>query len=142
MGIYVIVADSARARVLSAEAGVGELQDERDFVHPESRLRQQDLVSDAGGKDAGAYGQHSMGHEKSAQEHAADSFARELVAEIENLRLSGNLNRLYLIAAPRFLGLLRGHLGKPCRELVAGEIDRDLVSHSIEDIRSHLPARL
>lgn len=142
MAVYVIVADSARARILTSEAGVGNLQEERDFIHPESRLQQQELTSDSGGKNSGVYGQHSMGHEKSAREHATDSFARELVEEINKIRLSGDLGRLYLVAAPRLLGLLRGHLKKPCRDLIAGEVDKDLVSHSIEDIRSHLPASL
>ena len=118
MSVYVIVADSARARILSGDAGSGPLLEKQDLVHPESRQRQQDLVSDA------------------------DDFARELVAEIEKIHRSGDLGRLYLVAAPRFLGLLRGHLSKPCRELVAGEIDKDLVRHGIDDIRAQLPRHL
>ena len=47
MSVYVIVADSARARILSGDAGSGPLLEKQDLVHPESRQRQQDLVSDA-----------------------------------------------------------------------------------------------
>ena len=142
MSVYVVVADSARARILSGEAGSGPLTEENDLVHPESRLRQQDLVSDASGSEAGGFGNHSMGHEKSAKDTAAHDFARQVVAEIEKIHRSGELGRLYLVAAPRFLGMLREHLGKPCRELVAGEIDKELVQHGIDDIRAHLPRLL
>ena len=142
MRVYVIVADSARARILSSEAGSNSLVENSDLVHPESRLRQQDLVSDASGSEAGGFGNHSMGHEKSAKDHAARDFARQVVTEIEHIHGSGEIGRLYLVAAPRFLGMLRELLGKPCRDLIAGEIDKDLVRHGIDDIRAHLPRHL
>ena len=142
MSVYVIVADSARARILSGEAGSGSLIEINDLVHPESRLRQQDLVSDASGSEAGGFGNHSMGHEKSAKDRAAHDFARQVVLEVEQIHKSGELGRLYLVAAPRFLGMLREHLGKSCRDLVSGEIDKDLVQHGIDEIRAHLPKLL
>ena len=65
MSICVVVADSSKARILLAESGHGALTDDRDFVHPESRFREQDLVTDGTGSeiDSGGYGKHSMGHE-------------------------------------------------------------------------------
>ncbi len=44
MSICVVVADSSKARILVAENGNSPLVDERDYIHPESRLREQDLV--------------------------------------------------------------------------------------------------
>jgi protein required for attachment to host cells len=127
-----------------AESGQGPLIDKLDFVHPESRLREQDLVSDGTGSesDAGGYGKHSMGHERDAHEKETKKFADELCAEIDRLRQGGELRRIYLVASPKFLGLLRAAMSKQCSTLLAGEISKDLVSHSIEDIRSHLPKRL
>ena len=142
MSVYVVVADSARARILSGDAGSGPLLERQDLVHPESRLRQQDLASDASGAGTGGVGSHSMGHEKSSRDQAADDFAREVVEAIEHIHHSGELGRLYLVAAPRFLGLLRGHLSKACRGLIAGEIDKDLVQHGIDEIRAQLPRYL
>ncbi len=46
MSICVIVADSGRARLLHAGSGLGALQEEQDFIHSQSRLREQDLVTD------------------------------------------------------------------------------------------------
>lgn len=144
MSICVVVADSSKARILLAESGQSPLIDDRDFIHPESRLREQDLVSDGTGSesDAGGFGKHSMGHEKTAHEKEMKNFADELCIEIDKLRQSSNLRRIYLVASPKFLGLLRAAMSKQCSALLEGEISKDLVSHSIEDIRSHLPRRL
>jgi protein required for attachment to host cells len=83
-----------------------------------------------------------MGHEKVAHQRQVETFARELCGEIDKILRNSDLRRIYLIAAPKFLGLLRNGLTKQCTELLAGEVDKNLVSHSIEDIRSHLPKRL
>lgn len=144
MSICVVVADSSKARILMAESGQGPLTDEKDFIHPESRLREQDLVSDGTGSesDGGGFGKHSMGHERTAHEKEMKNFADELCVEIDRLRQGSDLRRIYLVAAPKFLGLLRTAMSKQCSTLIEGEISKDLVSHSIEDIRSHLPRRL
>ena len=56
MSICVVVADSSKSRILLAEDGHGVLTDDRDFVHPESRLREQDLVTDGTGKRGQIFG--------------------------------------------------------------------------------------
>jgi len=144
MPILVLVADGSRARFLRAEDGGSPLVETGDFVHPESRLRQQDLVSSGSGsgRDSGGYGMHSMGHENAAHRRQPEAFARELCDEIDRLRGKGSLYRIYLIAPPAFLGHLRAALNKQSEDLVAGEIDKELVTASLDDIRSHLPKRL
>lgn len=144
MSICVVVADSSKARILLAENGRSPLVDHSDYVHPESRLKEQDLVSDGSGaeSDSGGFGKHSMGHENAARQKQAEIFAHELCNEIDKLRRTSDLRRIYLVASPKFLGLLRASISKQCVDLLAGEINRDLVTHSIEDIRSHLPKLL
>ena len=144
MSICIVVADGSRARILSAQSGSGPLQDERDYIHSESRLREQDLVAGetGSGNDSGGYGKHSMGHEKAAHQKQAETFAHELSDEIDKLQRTHDLRRIYLVASPKFLGLLRSGINKQCAKLVAGEVNKDLVAHSIEDIRSHLPKLL
>lgn len=144
MSIIVLVADGSRARFLSAEEALSELTETADFVHPESRLRQQDLVSDGSGsgKDSGGYGMHSMGHENEAHRRQHETFARELCREIDRLRNAGELRRFYLVAPPGFLGQLRAAMDKQCAELIAGEIDKNLVTRGLDEIRAQLPKRL
>jgi len=144
MSICVVVADSSRARILLAEIEHSSLIDYRDFIHSESRLREQDLVTDGTGTevDSGGYGKHSMGYENAAHQKQAETFAYELCGEINKLRRNSDLHKIYLIAPPRYLGLLRSSISKQCAELLVDEINKDLVNHSIEDIRSHLPKYL
>lgn len=141
MPICVLVADSGKARVLLAESGRDPLIDYMDFAHPESRLREQDLVTDGAGSatETGSHGKHSIGNEKSAHRKHAEAFARELCGELDKLRRKRNLRRIYLVAAPKLLGHLRARISDQSAELLAGEIDKDLVEQSIENIRAHLP---
>ena len=141
MTICVIVADGSRARILLAEHGNSPLTEVQDFVHPESRLREQDLITDLPGRgsDSGGPGKHTMGQENTARRREVDDFARELSGEIDRLLRKTRLHRIYLVASPKLLGHLRAALSKQCVELIAGEIDKDLVRHDLEAIRSHLP---
>jgi protein required for attachment to host cells len=144
MSICVLVADSSKARIFSAQNGHSALQEDIDFSHSESRLKEQDLVADGVGSasDAGGYGKHSMGHENAAHQRQAEIFAHRLGSELDKIRQCSNLHRIYLVAAPKFLGLLRGSLSSQCTALLADEINKDLTIHSIKDIRSHLPKHL
>jgi protein required for attachment to host cells len=144
MPIAVIVADAGRAKILSAEMTDAPLSESEDLVHPESRLREQDLVADGygSGRDSGGFGKHSMGHEKEAHARQASIFASEVCARIDQIRRRDKLHRIYLIAAPGFLGLLRDKLNRQCLTLVSGEVGKNLVTHSLSDIRAHLPKRL
>jgi len=132
MTICVVVADSSKARILATDSWRNPLVEERDFVHPESRLKEQDLVSDGSGSEI----------DSGAHLKQAENFAHEICDEIDKFRQNNSLRKIYLVASPKFLGLLRSKMSKQCTELLVGEINKDLVNHSIEDIRSHLPRRL
>jgi protein required for attachment to host cells len=144
MPISVIVADASRARILSARDMSAELAEVEDLVHPESRLREQDLVADGygSGSDSGGQGKHSMGHEKEAHRRQANIFAKQLCDRIDKINRREKIHRIYLVAAPGFLGLLRANLSKQCASLVAGEVKNNLVTHKLSDIRAHLPRQL
>ncbi len=144
MPISVLVADGSRARILTAPDIASPLQEEQDLAHPESRLREQDLVAGGSGRasDPVGLGKHSVGNEKSAHKLEIENFAREICAELDKLRQQDKLHRLYLVAGPEFLGLLRANLSKQCAEIVAGEIGKNLVTQSIDNIRAQLPKRL
>ncbi len=144
MSVCVIVANSSKAKFLLAEDARSPLIESGDYVHPQSRLREQDLVSDGPGSagDSGGPGKHSMGHEQEARHREAETFARELMAEVDKLRQKTDLRRIYLVAAPKFLGLLRANISKQCQDLLHGEVNKDLVTHDSADIRAHLPKLL
>jgi len=142
MTICVVVADASRARLFKAEKRNGPIEELRDFAHPASRLREGELVSDGEGKLNGPGGNPAMADEPSHKQDEAKHFASELCAELERAISAGECTRLYWIAPPKFLGMLREEASAALRDKLSGEIDKDLVRHSVEDIRAHLPEHL
>lgn len=144
MSILVVVADASRARVFSAANKTAALIETNDLVNTASRLRDQDLIADGHGSGAvsAGHGKHTMGHEDDAHKHQISQFSRQLTDEIEKVRNTGTLRRIYIIAPPTFLGLIRSNLTKASTKLVEGSINKDLVNHSMVDIRAHLPKLL
>jgi protein required for attachment to host cells len=141
MTTWVLVADTYRARVFGAERPASPLSELRDLASPEARLHEGDLVSDRGGRDANpmAGGGHGLGDNRSHKQDIADRFAQQVCNVLETARVAGELSKLYVIAAPAFLGLLRKHQSPLLRQLVAGEVDKCLASQDPASIRRHLP---
>ena len=143
MGTWVLVADGSRARLLNREKNRS-LTEVEAFVCPEERLREQDLTSDRGGRsfDSKGGGRHAMEPATSQQEQLAIEFAKELAERLDELRNSGAMDRLVLIAAPAFLGHLRSKISGETRHLIALAIDKDLSRHTLAEIADHIPAVL
>lgn len=164
---WILVADRAHARIFVPEAAEAEslrqhvefagragylapeteepepLTEQADFVHPESQLAQQDTETDRPGRfKAKGSALHSGEAEKDFKHQTAEHFARELVDYLEKARQENQFDRLILIAAPLFLGVLRTTLTAPLRQLVAMELDKDYTKLKPEEIRKHLPEQL
>jgi len=74
-----------------------------------ARERLRELTSDKPGRsfDSHGHGRHAMADQQDAKQQAALRFASELVQTLESGRARGDIGAYVLIAAPRFLGLLR-----------------------------------
>ncbi|MCB1757249.1 MAG: host attachment protein [Gammaproteobacteria bacterium] len=141
MSIWIVVADAGHARFFSAQQKKSPLQELKDLIHPDSRLKGSQRESDAPGRvfDSSGQGRHAMAPHSDSHKTEADRFAREVCRELDDALAAGRFEQLYIMAPPAFLGLLRGHLSARVQERIAGEIARDLVSHNAEDIQAHLP---
>src|SRR5690606_22343374 len=117
--IWVVVADSGRARLFRAENITSPLQEARDLVNPDSRLAQRELLTDGPGRAIATGGNHEQRSEK---DHQARRFAGEVIDEVERLRARGELERMHVIAAPEFLGRLREHYPPPLRKCVVEKV--------------------
>lgn len=140
---WILVADGARARLFRVERPRGPLIEEADFVHPEERLPERELGSDDPGRAAGPGGRRqALGPDEGRRQHEAQRFAAELAHHLRAGREQGRFRRLYLAAAPHFLGALRRALDEHTAALIVESYDKDLVRHDATDIREHLPYRL
>ena len=142
MTVWVVVADSVRARIFSTESSREPLREVRDLVHPESRMPEQALISDASGSGrSAAGGGHSFGVEGEAKTHETERFAREVGEALCEAGGRQQFDRLHILAAPTFLGQLRPHL-ESVSARVSSEHALSVTHESVAQIRARLPARI
>jgi protein required for attachment to host cells len=138
MGTYIILAaDQARARLFKAERREGPLVEFSGMANPEARLREQDLVSDASGGNP-----HDLGNHDSAHQHVVQVFAKQVSQALEQAVQSHKPDRVYVLASPSFLGLLRPLLSTALKSKIAQELAKDVSRLSPEAIRGQLPELL
>jgi len=142
--IWIVVADEAKARILSTDKSSEPLVAIDELVSPKASMAEQDLVSDKPGRsfDSSGQGRHAMGKKTDPKEQAAIRFAKDLAAMLEKNRQTKAYAKLIIIAAPHFLGLLRKELSKDVAEHVTLEVDKDLTMQDPQKIREHLPQYL
>jgi protein required for attachment to host cells len=138
---WVVVADSAMARVFVVPGPGAPMRELEGFAHPEARLPVRELTSDLPGRafDSVGSGRHGMQSKVGPKEQEAIAFARFVADRIESARTGHELDRLVLVAAPAFLGRLRAALSDEARRLVDGELDLDLTRLPPDEIRRRLP---
>jgi protein required for attachment to host cells len=85
---------------------------------------------------------HAMTREVDPKKQEAIAFAKQVAERLESARHQGEVERLILVAAPEFLGLLRGNLTSDLRRVIEEELSLDLVQMTPPEIRAHLPETL
>jgi protein required for attachment to host cells len=125
---WVVAADTRRARIFLSEKSASALQEIKTLTHPEARLHEGDLITDT-----------KEGEPNEHKHDSADRFAAMVCETLEEGRKAGEFDKLYFIAAPAFLGRLRKHQSNPLKQVVAGEVDKNLASHEPAEIRKQLP---
>jgi protein required for attachment to host cells len=140
---WILIADSTRARIFTADTPSSPLEEIEDFSHNEGRLHDREMTSDLPGKikSAGAGG-HTFEQPTDPKKHEADTFAQRVVHYLEDAHNANRFEQLLIVAAPAFLGLLRSHLPEQIKKQVRFELDKDITMQSIAEIRQHLPEYL
>ena len=141
---WVVVADSASARIFSVATPLAPLEELETMEHPAGRLRAQNIDADRPGRSFQSAGsmRHGMEREVDPKKQAAMNFAKTVAERLETARAQGQVERLILVAAPEFLGLLRQHLGAEARQIVDSDFALNLAGMTPVNIRKHLPEKL
>jgi protein required for attachment to host cells len=141
---WIVVAESSRARIFTADQPTGPLAEIETLANPEARLPERELSSDLPGVtfDSGGRGRHVKEQQVGPKAQAVVRFAELVAARIERGRTGGEFKRAMLVAAPEFLGLLRDKLPAPARGVIEAEIAKNLAQLPAAEIRGHLPERL
>ena len=145
---WIVAADSSRARVLQVMDREQKLQEVETMLNPQGRMHDRDLQTDAAPRLSGHGGMGKPGgHSTSGPgsdregtapaEHATELFAKEIGRFLDKARTEQRYDALVLVAPPKFLGALRGELGKEVQKLVADDLPKNLSWLSEREIEAY-----
>ena len=138
---WVIVADESRAIVYARESRSGLLHEVFSLANDAARMKASELLSDSGGRsfDSTGKGRHTMTNERvDAKKHAALSFGKEIARRIAEVMHDGSCRGFALVAAPRFLGVLRDSISIETAARPYATVDKAVVGKDTATIESLL----
>lgn len=144
MKTWILVADSSRGRIFSAETSTSPLNEIETLAHPEGRLHEQEMTSDLPGKDKGIAEAGGHAYQDETEPKAQDMivFAKRIARHLDDAHKAKKFSKLLIVSAPAFLGELRNQLPDAVRKSICFDLDKNLTLHSAADIRKHLPEHL
>jgi len=140
---WILVADTTRARIFTADTPSSPLEEIEDLSHSKSRLHDREITSDLPGKiKSVGGGGHAYEQPTDPKKYEAEAFAHSIAQHLEDAHNEGRFEQLLIIAGPSFLGMLRSNLPEQIKKLVRFELDKEITSLSAAEIRQHLPQYL
>ncbi len=143
--IWVLAADNSRARIFETTRRNGLEKEIESIVHPASRQSVKDMITDRPGRTV----HPSKSEQRKAylpstdpKRHEVQQFARALGEKINKAAIKRKYEKIYIIAPPSFLGMLRAELDAHARERVQDEIDKNVTQLKMDEIRKYLPEYL
>lgn len=147
MTAWILVSDTSRANLYSAELREDDWSLVKAFEHPEGREQSKEIeaTSPPGrGQQGGAHGGAQPGRRTSLEprtwpkEAEAQRFAQQLSDYLEEAVAKRSFDYLVLVAPPHFLGTLKGTLGRQAAKHLRATIDKELSTLDATDVRQRL----
>jgi len=139
---WILVADEAIARILALSPDGHALDSVEEIADPLAHATGTDMRRDAVGRRASGANGNGANATASAgegeQHHEAREFAQRVAQHLDTALQAGRFEQLQIVAAPRFLGLLRQALSTNLQRTVAREMDKDFVHFGNDDIAARL----
>jgi protein required for attachment to host cells len=135
---WIVSANASLARIFEHQRGRDKLQLLSELLHPESREKGVDLVTDRPGRTRGYGDSHWAFPDTDPRREEHEQFATEIAEHLERALLAGRFERLILSAAPAFLGLLKPRLNGQVQARVAHALDKDYTASNERELFQHL----
>lgn len=136
---WIVVANSSHAKIFRL-AKFPKIEELTSFDHPESRLHNQDLEGRKPGRSfqSGGTTRHAYQPETEPKEVEIEKFAKSLSDYLTTSHQKGEFSRLYLMASPSFLGLLRQYLHAVTQKVIIAELAKDMTERTTAEIEQQL----
>ena len=131
MPTWLLVGNASRARLFETQARPKTLTLLKEYLHPPSREKGEDLASDRPGHfQAEAQGMEGTTHgafnePTSPKEFEHERFAIELAKELNEGRNQNKYSNLIVVASPHFHGLLNQHMNSHVAKMVSTHLNKD-----------------
>lgn len=137
---WIVVANSSKARFFQAVSN----QDLKEFdtlLHPESRMKGEELLSDKPGTtfDSQGPGRHYVGKMQDLKDSESKEFAKEIGKKLMDIAKEHPIEQLFLASSPKFLGVLVKEIDGNLAGCLKEAINHDITSLTPEEIREYLP---
>ncbi|ODN71050.1 host attachment family protein [Methylobrevis pamukkalensis] len=110
-------------------------------VGDEAGMKLSNVKHEAVEADAGtSTGRQSSAANPDHGQASEDQFSAGIVQHLNQEALTGKIENLVIIAAPRALGEMRQHYHKALSAVLLGELAKDLTGHSLADVEKALDA--
>ncbi len=141
---WVLVADGARARLLTRSAKTEPLVPALDHEFIGSNIPSREIDADRPGRsfDSAGEGRHAMEPPTDPKRKRKADFARELAALLDAEAKQGSFDQLVVVAPPQALGDLRAEFSEAVQGLIVEEINKDLVEAPVEELAARLDEAL
>ena len=136
---WILVANASLAKLYANLGPNKGLKLVKELVHPESRQKNADLVSDRIGT---GNGNGSYEPPTAPKLQAAKTFAQEIAREFLSGRNRNAFSRAILVAPPAFMGMLNATLDGPTAQLVSDRLEKDYTKSPEPQLREHLASRI
>ncbi len=140
---WILVANASLAKLYANLGPNKGLTLVKELIHPASRQKNSQLVTDRSGAMAGpGNGQGSMQPQTYPKDHEAKVFAQEIAQELYRGRANNAFARAIVMAPPAFMGMLNAELDPPTAQLVTDRFDKDYTKTPEPRLREHLASCL
>ena len=137
---WVVVADEYQSIFYAREKKHSSLQKFLTLKNETARQKVGDILADSGGRSFDSHGQgrHTMTNEKDdPKSHISVAFAKKVAQRLQKGRHGNEFERLIIIAAPHFLGVLRAAM-ETAGVQAEHSIDKDLTALDADAIQEVL----
>jgi len=137
----VVVADESSAIIYGRDSLSGPIRELFSFDNETARMKTDELISDSGGRSFDSYGKgrHTMGHEKAdPKKTVAMAFAKKIAERVAKGMYDGSFRGFALVAAPRFLGVLREAFSVATTVEPYATVDKEVVGQDVAVIEKLL----
>lgn len=136
---WILVANASLAKLYANMGPNKGLTLVKEMIHPESRQKNSDLVTDRAGSMPGVgNGSGSKIPQTTPKEHEAKVFAQEIAQELYRGRATNAFARAIVCAPPAFMGMLNGVLDSPTAQLITDRFEKDYTKASEPVLRERL----